>query len=73
MYSTNLSYVPEEIKECPWFHEVDCSNFIAHIINTLHNKESIQKLENGKREMYKKIERTKKGKNNKKVRKIKAS
>ena len=66
LYSTNLSYVPKEIKDRPWFHEVDCSNFIARIINTLHNKESIQKLENGKREMFNKIERTKKrGKNSK--------
>ena len=62
IYSTNLSYVPEEIKKCEWFHEVDCSKFIARIINTLHNQESIHVLENGKKEMLKKIEKSRKKK-----------
>ena len=44
LYSTNLTYVPEEIKKMPWYHEVDLSKKIAIIINTLHKKESLKKV-----------------------------
>lgn len=55
LYSTNLSYVPERIKKYDWYFDVDCSKFIAKIINTLHHKECIEKLQNGKLEMIEKI------------------
>lgn len=32
LYSTNLTYVPEKIKELPWYHDVDCSELLAKII-----------------------------------------
>ena len=32
VYSTNLTYVPEEIKEKEWYREVDCSKQLAEII-----------------------------------------
>ena len=32
LYSTNLTYVPEEIKEKEWYREVDCSKQLAEII-----------------------------------------
>lgn len=51
LYSTNLSYVPEDIKKESWYREVDCSFYLANIINTLHNKESIAPLMNGKKEI----------------------
>lgn len=38
LYSTNLSYVPEKIKNEIWFEEVDCSKTVANIINDLHKK-----------------------------------
>ncbi len=44
IYSTNLTYVPKEIKERPWFVEVDLSKFIAKIINTLNHDDSISPL-----------------------------
>jgi len=44
LYSTNLSYIPEEIKNRPWFVEADLSKFIAKIINTLSRDESISPL-----------------------------
>ncbi|MBR6796131.1 MAG: ribose-phosphate pyrophosphokinase [Clostridia bacterium] len=44
LYSTNLSYIPEEIKSRPWFVEVDLSKFIAKVINTLSHDESISPL-----------------------------
>ncbi len=57
LYSTNLSYVPEEIKTLEWYREVDCSNFIARIIDTLHKGESIAILQNGTKEILAKIQR----------------
>jgi len=41
MYSTNLSYISKEVENYEWFEEVDCSKFIAKIINTLNSNESI--------------------------------
>lgn len=44
LYTTNLSYVPEEVKQKPWFVEVDLTKFIAKIINTLSFDHSISPL-----------------------------
>ena len=57
LYSTNLSYVPDEIKKENWYHEVDCSYQIAEIIKTLNEKKSLDKLLNGKKEIIEKIRR----------------
>lgn len=46
IYSTNLTYVPDEIKEKPWFHMADCSSYLAKIIDRLNNGQSISKLMN---------------------------
>ena len=54
IYSTNLSYVPEVIKKAPWYHEVDMSEKLARIINTMHNKQSLKPLFNGKMEIFEK-------------------
>lgn len=57
LYSTNLSYVPEIIKKEPWYEDVDCSKRLANIINTLHNKESLENIFNDKKKILKKLER----------------
>lgn len=44
IYSTNLTYIPEEVKESKWFSEVDMSQFIANIINNLNYDKSIAPL-----------------------------
>lgn len=44
IYTTNLSYIPEEYKNEPWLNVVDCSKYIADIIFNLHNGESISPL-----------------------------
>lgn len=41
VYSTNLTYIPEEVRKAPWFKEVDMSTFIAQIINMLNCNKSI--------------------------------
>ncbi len=60
LYSTNLTYVPQEYQDLPWFHSVDCSLRIANIINHLHKGESIRNLLNGKEETAKKVKILKK-------------
>ncbi|MDD3048421.1 MAG: ribose-phosphate pyrophosphokinase [Bacilli bacterium] len=61
-YTTNLSYIPEEAKETEWLKSVDCSKFMADIINTLYNQESISPLLNGKVGLQRYIEQHKKKK-----------
>ena len=37
IYTTNLSYIPDEFKECEWLHTCDCSKDIARIIYNIQN------------------------------------
>lgn len=55
LYSTNLTYVPNEYKELPWFVSVDCSDKVARIISNLNEGNSIRSLLNGKEETAQKI------------------
>lgn len=32
LYSTNLTYVPDEIKNKDWYHDIDCSELLADVI-----------------------------------------
>ncbi len=41
IYTTNLSYIPEEYHHCEWLHICDCSEEIANIIYNIHNDLSI--------------------------------
>lgn len=59
LYSTNLSYVPLDIKKNKWYHEVDCSKEIALIIDKLNKRESIEGLFDDKITLLKEIERVK--------------
>lgn len=61
LYSTNLSYVAKEIRNTNWYHEVDFSKLIARIIDSLNKKESVEKYQNGKKEMINKIKKKLKG------------
>lgn len=55
VYSTNLSYIPEELRSEDWFIDVDCSKYIAEIINTLNKRESIDSLWDVKKRIINKI------------------
>lgn len=57
IYSTNLSYILPEIQNKKWFHEVDCSTYLAEIITCFHNHMSITPLMNGKKELMDKIKK----------------
>ena len=57
LYSTNVSYVPNTIKNSPWYEEVDCSAYIAKMINALNERESLTTLHNDREEVLQKIKR----------------
>ena len=44
IYTTNVSYIPEEYKKEEWLHVVDCSKHLAKIIYNLHEGESISNI-----------------------------
>lgn len=44
VYCTNASYVSPEMMACKWLHIVEMDKFIAKIIHTLHNNESLSPL-----------------------------
>lgn len=41
VYSTNLTYISPQLKNSPWFKEVDMSEFVGRIINRLNHDQSI--------------------------------
>ena len=41
VYTTNLSYIPDDYKKEPWLHVCDCSKQLAEIIFNIHNDKSI--------------------------------
>ena len=57
VYSTNLSYVPENIKNKPWFECVDCSSLIADAILAYHHNKPLSPLLNNRKELYKSIQK----------------
>lgn len=59
LYVTNLSYVPESIKEESWYQDVDCSYQLSQIIHTCYERNSLAPLWNGKKEIIDEIHRMK--------------
>ena len=55
LYTTNLTYINPKLKKQKWFYDVDCSKFLAKIINVLNRHQSISPLLNGKEEIVKLI------------------
>ncbi len=48
LYSTNLAYIPDKVKESGWFKEVDLSGFIGKIMEHLYLGKSIKYILDGK-------------------------
>ena len=65
VYSTNLTYVDQEVNKRPWYHQVDCSSFAADIIDTLNSGNSTANLKNGKQKVMEMLDKKKKGSNEK--------
>lgn len=49
VYTTNLSYIPENVKAQPWFNEVDLSEYISRIVNRLNYDLSISSMMNARK------------------------
>lgn len=43
LYTTNLSYIPKELTDLEWFHDVDMSYFMAQVIDSMNKKEPLTK------------------------------
>lgn len=57
LYSTNLSYIPKELKTREWFVEVDCSAYVAEIINAVFRQDDLASLWQVKKNLLKKIQK----------------
>lgn len=55
IYTTNLSYVPEEIRKQDWYKEVDCSFLIAKIINQINKGNSLEKYHKASSKLLSKV------------------
>ena len=64
VYTTNLSYIPDEYKKEEWLHVCDCSKIIAEIIYNIHNDKSVSNILRDKSEPIKLLEKKYQEKNN---------
>lgn len=55
IYTTNLSYIPEEIQNKEWLEVVDCTHHVAEIINNLNNQKPLSALLNGRSKLSRQI------------------
>ena len=55
LYTTNLSYIPNDFSSLDWFNVVDLSKLTAQIIDKLDRKESVSDLLDGRKDMFQKI------------------
>lgn len=55
LYTTNVTYVPQDIQDREWFNEVDCSKYLAKIINAIYERDSIREFLDGKAKLSEKI------------------
>ena len=44
LYTTNLSYIPDEYNNYKWLTKVNCSKRIAEIIDYIHKGKSLRKI-----------------------------
>jgi len=61
IYTTNLSYIPNEYKKEEWLKVCDCSKIIADIIYNIHNDESVSNILRDKSGPIKLLEKKFKG------------
>ena len=43
IYTTNLCYCPKDLREKPYYHNVDLSKYIALIVDTLNHDTSVMR------------------------------
>ena len=64
VYTSNLSYIPEEYLNEEWLHVCDCSKELAQVIYNIHNDLSISDILRDRSESVLKLERKFKGSKN---------
>jgi ribose-phosphate pyrophosphokinase len=47
LYTTNLTYIPNEFSKYKWVHVVNCSKRVAEIIDYIHEGKSLRKIVHG--------------------------
>lgn len=55
LYTTNVTYVPENVKKEKWYHEVDLSNYFARVINAVYNEQSLKQVDDIEKDEVKKL------------------
>ena len=50
LYTTNVTYVPEDVKREGWYNEVDLSNYFARVINAVVEEESLRQVDDEEKE-----------------------
>lgn len=55
LYTTNLTYIPKEIKSKKWLKTVDCSKRIAELIDAIHKGKSVSKIIHESEKIFKLI------------------
>ena len=59
LYTTNLTYIPKDIKKKKWIKTVNCSKRIAELINAIHKGSSVSKIIHGSDKIFKLINESK--------------
>lgn len=55
LYTTNVTYVPENIKKEKWYHEVDLSKYFANVINAISNEQSLRQVDDDEKNEVKNL------------------
>lgn len=55
LYTTNVTYVPEEVKKEKWYREVDLSKYFAKAINAISNEQSLREVDEEEKNEVKKL------------------
>jgi len=61
IYSTNLTYSDPDLLKAPWYRQVDCTEYVSDIIDTLNKSGSITELKNGKQKILSMLDDKRKG------------
>lgn len=56
LYTTNLSYIPEDYTSLEWFNVADLSEMVAKVIDKLDKKESVSEFFEQKKNIFQKIQ-----------------
>lgn len=55
LYTTNVTYVPDDVKREGWYNEVDLSNYFARVINAVAEEQSLRQVDDEEKEVVKKL------------------